>query len=100
MVRRPSVPLVPPAPGRIPPGMHGGAFPCRCCTGYPPGWKGLHSIVAITIPQLRTWLKHGNMKRPAAANTLDDASRQGQGTPAPQADHTTRLREFLQGTRT
>ncbi len=37
---------------------------------YDRGWAGLHSIVKVSINQLRWWLKHGNHKKPLQAKHL------------------------------
>lgn len=41
---------------------------------YERGWNGLHSIVKVSIPQLRWWLKNGNLKK---AVTADDFAATG-----------------------
>ncbi|MBL8473822.1 MAG: hypothetical protein JNM98_18675 [Rhodocyclaceae bacterium] len=37
---------------------------------YERGWNGLASIARASIPQLKWWLKHGDMRRPLRAETL------------------------------
>ena len=37
---------------------------------YERGWGGLASIVATTIPQLKQWLRHGDLSRPLYAEEL------------------------------
>lgn len=40
---------------------------------YEPGWQGLQSIIAMTLPQFRWWLTNGDMQKPAAGCLLKAA---------------------------
>ncbi|CAK0740751.1 conserved hypothetical protein [Gammaproteobacteria bacterium] len=37
---------------------------------FEPGWKGLGSLVTMTVPQFKAWLKSGDMRRPLHTNQL------------------------------
>lgn len=37
---------------------------------YDRGWSGLASLVPMSVPQFRWWLKHGNLSRPAVKDYL------------------------------
>ncbi len=33
-------------------------------SNYSPGWKGFRAVTALTVPQFRSWLEHGDMTKP------------------------------------
>lgn len=40
---------------------------------YSRGWQGLHSLVPVTIKQLKWWLKNGNMQKPLSPENLPNS---------------------------
>lgn len=47
---------------------------------YERGWNGLHSIVKVSVSQLKGWLKNGNLKMALTADDLVDTTGQATAT--------------------
>ena len=63
---------------------------------YSPGWKGCGSIVALTVPQFKQWLEHGDTSRAIGeVNGIAMLAAPPQEEPAAHGDYPTMLIAYL-----
>lgn len=48
-------------------------------SNYSAGWDGYRAVTAMTIPQFRAWLKHGDMTKPAADQHITEFVKKAAG---------------------
>jgi hypothetical protein len=57
-------------------------------SNYSPGWKGFRAVTALTVPQFRSWLEHGDMTKPLKGQDYSRfLKRASMDLPIPQLSH-------------